>query len=54
MLCDIVWSDPLADEFAPKVDFQENPERACSFKYGLKPTKKLLEAQDFTLLVRAH
>jgi len=44
----------VADEFANKYDFQENPERACSFKYGLKPIKRLLEQNDFTLLVRAH
>ena len=54
MLCDIMWSDPLSDEAASRFDFQDNPERACSYKYGLKPTKNLLDAQDFTLLVRAH
>lgn len=54
LLCDLLWSDPVADEVAAKYDFQENPERACSFKYGLKPTKRLLDQNDFTLLVRAH
>ncbi|CDW72256.1 serine threonine-protein phosphatase [Stylonychia lemnae] len=54
ILCDILWSDPIQDELASKFDFQENPERACSFKYGLKPTKRILEQSDFTLLVRAH
>lgn len=32
LLCDLMWSDPIADEVASKYDFQENPERACSFK----------------------
>lgn len=54
LICDLLWSDPIADDFAAKYDFQDNPERACSFKYGLKPTKRLLESNDFTLLVRAH
>ncbi len=35
LLCDIVWSDPLDDDTAAKKDFSENPERACSYKYGL-------------------
>ena len=35
LLCDIVWSDPLDDDTAPKYDYRENPERACSYKYGL-------------------
>lgn len=54
LLCDIVWADPLDDDVAVKKDFTENTERACSFKYGLDPVKKLLDDNDFTLLIRAH
>ena len=32
----------------------ENPERHCSIKYGLAPTKKLLDDNDLTLVIRAH
>lgn len=54
MICDIVWADPIDDEVADQYDFLDNPERACSFKYGLNPAKKLLDDNDLTLLVRAH
>ena len=54
LICDIVWADPLEDEFAAKYDFMDNPERACSNKYGLNPAKKLLDDNDLTLLIRAH
>ena len=54
LVCDIVWADPIDDEIADKYEFMENPERACSFKYGLNPAKKLLDDNDLTLLVRAH
>lgn len=54
MICDIVWADPLEDDAALKFDFSENPERACSYKYGLNPAKKLLDDNDLTLLIRGH
>jgi serine/threonine-protein phosphatase 2B catalytic subunit len=49
-----VWADPMEDEDAVKKDFTENSERACSYKYGLDPVKKILDDNDFTLLIRAH
>ena len=54
LLCDLVWADPINDEIAAKYDFTDNAERSCSVKYGLKPTKRFLEKNDFTLLVRGH
>jgi serine/threonine-protein phosphatase 2B catalytic subunit len=54
LICDIVWADPMEDEEAVKKDFTENSERACSYKYGLDPVKKILDDNDFTLLIRAH
>jgi serine/threonine-protein phosphatase 2B catalytic subunit len=54
LICDIVWADPIDDDIADQYEFMENPERACSFKYGLNPAKKLLDDNDLTLVVRAH
>jgi serine/threonine-protein phosphatase 2B catalytic subunit len=54
VLCDLLWSDPIDDEIADQYDFMENPERQCSIKYGLAPTKKLLDDNDLTLVIRAH
>lgn len=54
LLCDIVWADPLEDDAAVKYDFAENPERACSYKYGLKPAKRIIDDNDYTLIIRAH
>jgi serine/threonine-protein phosphatase 2B catalytic subunit len=54
LLCDILWSDPVDDEFADKIDFIENADRNCGFKYGLAPTKKHLDENDLTLVIRAH
>ncbi len=44
----------MEDDEAVKKDFTENSERACSYKYGLDPVKKILDDNDFTLLIRAH
>lgn len=49
-----MWSDPIEDDIADKFDFMDNPERQCSIKYGLAPTKKLLDENDLTLVIRAH
>ena len=54
LICDILWADPIDDEVADQHEFLDNPERACSYKYGLNPTKKLLEDNDLSLLIRAH
>lgn len=42
LLCDLLWSDPVDDSQAMRVNFSENKERECSVKYGLKPVKALL------------
>jgi serine/threonine-protein phosphatase 2B catalytic subunit len=54
LLCDLMWADPIDDTKAEKYEFIENPERACSFKFGLKPTKHILEENNLTLMIRAH
>ena len=38
-LCDILWSDPVDETQAMKVQFMDNKERECSVKFGLKPVK---------------
>lgn len=54
LLCDILWSDPVDDSQAMKVNFSENKERECSVKYGLKPVKALLKKNNFLSIIRAH
>lgn len=50
----MLWSDPTDDDLAKKVDFIENEERECSFVFGKKPAKKLLDDNDLMAIVRAH
>ena len=54
LICDLLWSDPIDDDIADKYEFIDNPERSCSYKFGLNPTKKILDDYDFTLVIRAH
>jgi serine/threonine-protein phosphatase 2B catalytic subunit len=54
VLCDILWSDPVEDHNAMKVNFVENKERECSVKFGLKPVKSLLKKNNFLSIIRAH
>jgi serine/threonine-protein phosphatase 2B catalytic subunit len=43
LFCDLLWSDPMADEIANSKDYIDNEERECSYLFGKKPTKKLLD-----------
>lgn len=54
VICDLLWSDPLDDAKADKHEFTDNQERACSYKYGLKPVKKILQDNDLAMVVRGH
>jgi serine/threonine-protein phosphatase 2B catalytic subunit len=54
LICDLVWADPIDDKKADQYDFLENPERQCSYKFGLNPTRKILNENDLTLIVRGH
>jgi serine/threonine-protein phosphatase 2B catalytic subunit len=54
LLCDILWSDPVDDSLAMKVNFADNKERECSVKYGLRPVKALLKKNNFLSIIRAH
>ena len=54
MFCDLLWSDPLSDEVANNRDYIDNEERECSFLFGKKPTKKLLDNNNLMTIVRGH
>ena len=51
---DLLWADPLDDATANDYDYKENEERECSYMFGKKPVKKLLEKHDLMSVVRAH
>jgi serine/threonine-protein phosphatase 2B catalytic subunit len=53
-LCDLLWSDPIEDAKALKVNFKHNSERECSFKFGLPPVKEFLKKNNLLSVVRAH
>jgi len=54
LFCDLLWSDPLSDELANTKEYVDNEERECSFLFGKKPAKKLLEANNLMTIVRGH
>lgn len=54
LFCDLLWSDPAEDDLANKVDFIDNEERECSYVFGKKHTKKILDTNNLMTIVRAH
>lgn len=54
VFCDLLWADPMADEAASAKDFAENEERECSYLFGKKPAKKLLDSNNLMTIVRGH
>jgi serine/threonine-protein phosphatase 2B catalytic subunit len=54
MFCDLLWSDPLPDELATTKDYVDNEDRECSYLFGKKPAKKLLDANNLMTIVRGH
>lgn len=54
LFCDLLWSDPLDDVAALEEDYKDNNDRECSYLFGRKPVKKLLEKHDLMSVVRAH
>lgn len=54
LFCDLLWADPMNDDEANESDFHENKERECSYLFGKKPTKKLLDNHNLMSIVRAH
>jgi serine/threonine-protein phosphatase 2B catalytic subunit len=54
IFCDLLWADPLADEIANNKDFTDNEDRECSYLFGKKPAKKLLDNNNLMTIVRGH
>ena len=54
IFCDILWADPVKDEFADQRKFTKNNIRSCSVKFGYEPLKKLLKKTKTTMLIRGH
>lgn len=54
IFCDLLWADPLADEIANSKDYVDNEERECSYLFGKKPAKKLLDQNNLMSILRGH
>lgn len=54
LFCDLLWSDPMADEIANSKEYIDNEERECSYLFGKKPTKKLLDQNNLMSILRGH
>lgn len=54
LMWDLLWADPADDDAAPKMEYTDNEERECSFVFGKKPCKKLLDKNNLMTIVRAH
>ena len=54
IFCDLLWADPMSDEVANSKDYQDNEERECSYLFGKKPAKKLLDNNGLMSILRGH
>ena len=55
LMCDILWSDPIdKDEEAKKILYLPNKMRNCSYIFGAKAVKPLLEKNKYLSIIRAH
>jgi len=54
MFCDLLWADPMKDENANRGKFIENKERDCSYYFGKKPTRKMLDQNKLMCVIRGH
>ena len=54
IFCDLLWADPMTDEIANSKDYIDNEERECSYLFGKKPAKKLLDANNLMSILRGH
>ena len=53
-MCDLLWADPMKDDAAIRGSYVKNTERDCSFYFGKKPLKKLLDRNNLMTIVRGH
>lgn len=55
LICDLMWSDPLEEEFeAVSLDWEINTKRGCSFNFGAKSLIPFLVNNNMVSLIRAH
>lgn len=54
IMCDLLWADPMKDDQAIRGKFEENKERDCSYYFGKKPTKQLLQNNQLVSILRGH
>ncbi|EMH74210.1 calcineurin catalytic subunit A, putative [Entamoeba histolytica HM-1:IMSS-B] len=64
IMCDILWSDPITEEFLNEhldfkmyyksIEFIPNVERNCSYKYGYKAINKFLQDNQCIAIIRGH
>ena len=54
IFCDLLWADPVKDEFAELRNFTKNSLRSCSVKFGYEPLKNLLKKTKTRMLIRGH
>ena len=64
LFCDLLWSDPIDNDFFNKnpdfrikkneMTFVENASRGCSYQYGIKAVKDFLKHNNLKCMIRAH
>lgn len=54
LFCDLLWADPMKDDKAIRGTFISNKERDCSYCFGKKPLKKVLDANNLMSIIRGH
>lgn len=54
IFCDLLWADPMKDKDAVRGIFIDNKERDCSYYFGKKPVKKMLDANNLISIIRGH
>ena len=55
VVCDLTWADPIDNDTGKLHGFvKPNKSRGCSYYFGYELTKKFLEKNKITLIIRAH
>lgn len=54
LFCDLLWADPMKDGNAVRGQFLANKERECSYYFGKRPLKKILDKNNLVSIIRGH
>lgn len=55
LFCDILWADPIENEDLYKdIQYRGNDVRGCSWFFGERAIKPLLDSNNFICVIRAH